>query len=76
VAGARERRQLTRALAGGREPWLDEVLARRALVHLPYHRLRELSDDPVADVRAGRHAALAAAELEWFGVDAGTPVSR
>jgi hypothetical protein len=76
IAGARERRALARAVAGGREPWVDEVLARRALVHLPYRRLRELSDDPVADLRRGRHAALAAAELEWFGVDGRAPVSR
>ena len=60
----------------GREPWVDEVLARRALVHLPYRRLREISDDPIADLRAGRHEALAAAELEWFGLAVPTPVSR
>jgi hypothetical protein len=69
LAGARERRALARAIARGREPWIDEVLARRALVHLPYRRLRELGEDPVADLQRGRHAALAAAELEWFGVD-------
>ena len=76
IAGARERRTLARAVARGREPWVDEVLARRALVHLPYRRLRELSDDPVADLRAGRHDALAAAELEWFGVDVPSSVAR
>jgi hypothetical protein len=76
IAGGRERRALARAVARGREPWIDEVLARRALVHLPYRRLRELSDDPIADLRSGRHAALAAAELEWFGVDGHAPVSR
>ena len=76
IAGARERRELARAIARGREPWVDEVLARRALVHLPYRRLRELSDDPVADLRNGHHAALATAELQWFGVHGGAPVSR
>ena len=76
IAGIRERRELARVVARGREPWVDEVLARRALVHLPYRRLREISDDPIADLRAGRHEALAAAELEWFGLAVPTPVSR
>jgi hypothetical protein len=68
VAGARERRALERAVAGGVDRWLQEVLARRALVHLPYHRLRRVSEDPLEDLRQGRHARLADAELEWFGV--------
>ncbi len=76
VAGARERRALSLTIERGREPWIDELLARRALVHLPVRRLRAISDDPLADVREGRHGALAAAELEWFGVDAGKPVRR
>jgi hypothetical protein len=76
IAGARERRELARAVASGRDPWVDEVLARRALVHLPYRRLRQISDDPVADLRAGRVEALATAELEWFGVNVRTPVQR
>jgi hypothetical protein len=76
IAGIRERRELARVVAQGREPWVDEVLAQRALVHLPYRRLRAVSEDPIADLRAGRHAALAAAELEWFGLSVPTPVSR
>jgi hypothetical protein len=44
------------------------VLARRALVHLPFHVLRRISDDPVRDIADGRHAALADAELEWCGI--------
>jgi hypothetical protein len=76
IAGGRERRALARAVADGREPWVEELLARRALVHLPVRRLRAVSDDPLADVRQGRHSALATAELEWFGVDASTPVRR
>jgi hypothetical protein len=71
IAGARERRALARLVADGREPWVDELLARRALVHLPLRRLRAISDDPLADLRNERHSALAAAELEWFAVDAG-----
>jgi hypothetical protein len=62
--------------AGGREPWVDEPLARRALVHLPVRRLRAVSDDPIGDIREGRHEALAAAELEWFGVTASRPDRR
>jgi hypothetical protein len=76
IGGARERRELARVVAAGRDPWMEEVLAQRALVHLPYRRLRQISEDPAADVREGRHEALAVAELEWFGVDAATTVSR
>ena len=68
VAAARERRALGRAVSGGIEPWLEEVLARRALVHLPYRRLHQISEDPVEDLRHGHHGRLAAAELQWFGV--------
>jgi hypothetical protein len=76
VAGARERRALERAAAGGVDPWLQEVLARRALVHLPYHRLRRVSEDPLEDLRHGRHSRLADAELEWFGVPSPRRASR
>jgi hypothetical protein len=76
IAGARERRELARVVAGQCDPWMEEVLARRALVHLPYRRLREISDDPAADVREGRHAALATAELEWFGLSTSATVPR
>ena len=68
IAGVRERRALERALERGRTPWLDEILAWRAVVHLPYDRLRDVSEDPVEDLRLGRHRALADAELAWFGV--------
>jgi hypothetical protein len=68
IAAARERRALAWAVAQGASPWLDELLARRAVVHLPYRRLRRVTDDPLEDLRAGRHRALADAELRWFGV--------
>lgn len=68
VGVLRERRALRLAVARSRTEALDDMLARRALVHLPYRVLREISDDPAGDVAAGRHAALADAELEWFGV--------
>ncbi len=76
VARARGRRALAIAIETGCEPWIDELLARRALVHLPVRRLRAISDDPLTDVHEGRHGALAAAELAWFGVNAGKPVRR
>lgn len=76
VAGARERRELVRAVAAGREPWVDELLARRALVHLPLRRLRRVSRDPLADLQAGRYGELAAAKLEWFGIDVRVPVAK
>lgn len=68
LAAAQERRSLRRAIGRGRSPELDELLARRALVHLPYHRLRRVSSDPLVDLRRGEHRALADAELEWFGI--------
>jgi hypothetical protein len=68
LALARERRALRQAVLRGRTPELDRLLAERAVIHLPYHRLREVSADPHGDLRGGRHAALADAELEWFGV--------
>jgi hypothetical protein len=68
ISLARERRALKRAVLRGRSPELDRLLAERALFHLPYHRLRKVSDDPAGDLRNGRHGALADAELEWFGV--------
>lgn len=68
VEAERERRALQRALRTTRGAALDELLARRAIVHLPYRVLRRVSADPAADLRAGRHTALADAELEWFAV--------
>jgi hypothetical protein len=68
VATARERRALRRAVADGSGAALDEVLALRAVTHLPYQAIRAASDDPARDLREGRFDALAAAELRWFGV--------
>lgn len=66
---ARERRALTRAVAAGGHPAVDEVLALRAVTHLPYRTLRLVSDDPARDLEDGEHVALADAELAWFGVE-------
>jgi hypothetical protein len=63
VAAERDRLALRRVLAAGGGDALDELLALRAIAHLPFRELERLSADPVADLRAGRHAALADAEL-------------
>lgn len=69
IETGRDRRSIARA--GDRGPMsgeLTELLARRALVHVPLHRLRAITDDPLADVAAGRHNELAQAELRRLGV--------
>jgi hypothetical protein len=68
VAGERERNALRRTLADGPPERVDELLAHRALVHLPYRRLLRVSTDPAGDLAAGRHRALADAELARLGV--------
>jgi hypothetical protein len=68
LASERERRALLRTVADGPPDRADELLARRALVHLPYRRLRQVSPDPIGDLAAGRHRALADAELARLGV--------
>lgn len=69
IGTARERRALKRAVAGGGRPAVDEVLAWRAVAHLPYRTLSRVSDDPARDLQQGEHAALADAELAWFGIE-------
>jgi len=68
IGTARERRELGDALAAG-DPAVDELLAWRAVAQLPYRTLSRVSDDPVRDLEEGDHAALADAELAWFGVE-------
>ena len=68
LATARERRALRLALASGSHPALEEVLAWRALAHLPYRALRAASDDPARDLSRGHYGPLADAELRWFGL--------
>jgi hypothetical protein len=62
LAFERDRRRITGALRGG-GPGIDALLATRAVAHLPYGRLLDVSADPLGDLRAGRHEALAGAEL-------------
>lgn len=71
IAVTRDRRTIAAAVGEGIPDDLAEVLARRALVHVPLHHLREASADPAADLAAGRFDALARAELRRLGVRAG-----
>jgi hypothetical protein len=63
VAAERERIALQRALAGDDRGATDELLAMRAIAHLRIDQLRRVSRDPLGDLRAGRVAAQADAEL-------------
>lgn len=65
----RDVRAVRRSVARwGTEPLFVEFLARRAVQHLPYHRLREISTNPWRDLEAGRHLDLAEAELRRLGL--------
>jgi hypothetical protein len=75
LATGRERRTLRRAVATA-DPSLDEVLALRAVTHLPYRKLKRVTRNPAADLEAGRHEALADAELEWFGIERRSSAAR
>ncbi|MDP8942652.1 MAG: hypothetical protein M3N16_00790 [Actinomycetota bacterium] len=67
LSRAREATAVRRALRGP-DARLEELLALRAAYHLPYHVLTRVSADPLADIAAGRHEALAAAELARLGL--------
>jgi hypothetical protein len=70
VAGVRE--ALRR---DGQTPELRRVLALRALVTLPYDRLRDLEPDPWAALERD-DGRLAAAELERLGLEAGAVAEK
>jgi hypothetical protein len=72
VALVRDRRAIARAVRDGSDAGLEETLARRAVVNLPFHRLREVSAAPLDDLARGRHGALARAELRRLGLDQGS----
>ena len=76
IAVERERRALRRAVARHYDAAMEELLAHRAVVHLPYQRLQEVSADPAEDLATGQHAALARAELERLGLQAARPRGR
>lgn len=51
-----------------RDPGLEEFLAHRAVHHLPYDTLRQVTADPWADLRSGSFRLLANAELTRLGL--------
>ena len=63
----RERRALRRSLKSGDGAALA-YLAHRAVAGRLFRELRTASDDPVADLAAGRYEALAALELEHLAL--------
>jgi hypothetical protein len=86
VRGAREldaaREFLRSAQRSGRVEEAKAVLAHRAVVVLPFRQLMRASADPVGDLAAHRHEALAAALLRQNGLrpppelSAGEPVEQ
>lgn len=57
----------------GRTAAVEAYLAHQAVQHLSYVQLAEVSRDPVADLHAGRHAALAQAEADRVGLSLPPP---
>ena len=69
VSQEREARAFRRALrAGVDDAAFREFLAQRAVQNLPYHRLREITENPWRDLREGRFRTLSDAELRRVGV--------
>ena len=70
LSRSRALRGLRRLLAGPGDvdPALVALLAHRAVLCLPYDRLRSISVDPWGDLIGGRHRVLAAADLERLGL--------
>jgi hypothetical protein len=62
ISEAGDRRRILGRLREG-DPAIDELLATRAVAHLPYRTLLAITPDPAEDLRAGRHERLADAEL-------------
>ncbi len=74
LATRRDRRAVAEALARP-DRGLEEFLARRAVHHLPYDTLRQVTADPWEDLRTGAFRHLANAELTRLGLS-GSPVTR
>lgn len=73
VPGRLARRRDVRAIrkavgSGSADPGLEAYLARRAVAHIPYPALRELSADPEGELANGRYRSLADAELSRLGI--------
>jgi hypothetical protein len=72
LAWTRESRSIRGALAASPDdPGLRRYLAARAVANLSYEDLAGVSRDPLGDLEAGRHDALAALELERLGIRPG-----
>ena len=71
LSWARDVRAVRRSLARwDGDPAFVEFLARRAVLHLPYHHLRDISTNPWRDLESGRYEHLALAELRRLGIRA------
>ncbi len=69
LAARRDRRAVEEALGNPEAaPGLEEFLARRAVHHLPYDVLAQVTADPWADLRNGAFRRLANAELTRLGL--------
>lgn len=68
VQRSREGAALTRALSELDPAAMRLLLARRAVDNLAFHQLEAVSDDPWADLAAGRLDRLAAGELRRLGL--------
>ncbi len=76
LAVRRDRRAVEEALQNAEgTPRLEEFLARRAVQHLPYDVLTQVTADPWGDLRSGAFRRLANAELTRLGL-AGPKVTR
>lgn len=69
VSATRETKAVRRALRNHPDdPLLIEFLARRAVEKLPYHILREISENPWEELEKGNYDRLATAELARLGI--------
>lgn len=69
ISRSREVRAIRRAAARAQgDPMFEEYLAHRAVENMPFHKLREVTPNPWRDLEAGRHTALAEAELRRLGL--------
>lgn len=69
LARHREHREVRAALSADvLDPTLQRYLAERALDHLPYATVRDISDDPWGDIAAGDSHSLARAEIVRMGL--------
>lgn len=76
ISRIREAHAAERSLSEyGDDPRFQEFLARRAVQHLPYAAIMAVSEQPWQDLKEGRFAALARAELERLDIERPPPGS-